>query len=117
MWSWMRRTFNPQPASHPSREWYSGEEFVELLRSGEIKLELPDYPKPMEPPWKACPDIPRHSIGWRMGGGDGYAIAFGEWISSLSDEEFAEYVSENPEPGEWSGYYEMLKEQVRAKKS
>jgi hypothetical protein len=60
----------------------------------------------MLPPWIACPDIPRYSIGWRMGGGEDYWIAFIDWYRGLQSKEREQYRQAYPEPDEWSGLYD-----------
>ena len=67
------------------------------------------YPTPMQPPWEYAPDIPYGSIGWRMGPGEDYWIAFDDWLMSLPDDQYMRYLSENPEPPSWKGYYEVMK--------
>ena len=60
------------------------------------------------PPWSAYPEIPRYSIGWRMGGGEAYWVEFWDWYHTLSSEEQSAYRAEYPEPEDWDGYYELL---------
>jgi len=60
----------------------------------------------MEPPWIKYPDIPAMSIGWRMGGGEDYGIAFYRWFRALTPSERQAYCAANPEPDDdWRGYY------------
>lgn len=68
----------------------------------------PEYPDPMLPPWEQLPDIPPRSIGWRMGPGQDYAVAFCSWLTSMSAADREGYVSAHPEPAGWNGYYALI---------
>lgn len=72
-------------------------------------ITSPIYQTPMSPPWITFPDLPRMSIGWRMGGGESYWIAFMDWYNSLSDVEQELYGKKNPEPKDWHGFYELIR--------
>jgi len=61
------------------------------------------------PPWLAAPDIPRGSIGWRMGLGEDLYDTFYQWFSKQTDEQAAEFARLNPEPEEWHGQYAMIR--------
>jgi hypothetical protein len=63
----------------------------------------------MIPPWKKYPDIPRFSIGWRMGDGEDYYAQFFRWYKDLSDQQAEIYSRENPEFEEWEGFYAMIR--------
>lgn len=52
----------------------------------------------MEPPWIAFPSYGRYSLGWRMGAGESYLMAFFKWRSQLSDEDKRVYESLFPPP-------------------
>jgi len=67
------------------------------------------YPDPMVAPWFECPDYERTSMGWRMGGGEDYMIAFRNWLKALSENELARYRKENEEPDGWQGFYEYIR--------
>jgi hypothetical protein len=60
----------------------------------------------MEAPWNAHPDIPAGSIGWRMGRGEEYVIAFWNWFNRLPPEENMAFKEQHPEPRGWRGFYE-----------
>lgn len=62
------------------------------------------------PPWIKFPDIPRMSIGWRMGAGEDYKHDFYAWFRSLTPEQRADVRVRWPEPQEWAGYFDMLEE-------
>jgi len=62
----------------------------------------------MIPPWQAHPDIPRDSIGWRMGDGEDYGMQFGQWFRLKDPVSKARYASENPEPKGWEGFYAAI---------
>ena len=102
------------------------ERFMEFINSGrhrreEMPADLKEdmgvwleqrkvvYPDPMEPPWVRYPHIPFRSIGWRMGGGEDYWMAFLTWIRGLSDERFETYRSAHPEPAGWDGFYQLMR--------
>jgi hypothetical protein len=62
----------------------------------------------MDPPWKKYPDLPRTSIGWRMGYGQDYHQNFWKWFSSLDAVAQEAYCRDHPEPGGWAGFYRMI---------
>ena len=68
-------------------------------------MQLKDK-KIMPPLWLAFPEIERHSIGWRMGYGEGYRYRLGDWMKALSEEERKEYQELFPEPVTWKGWWE-----------
>lgn len=54
------------------------------------------------PPWQRHPEIPRYSIGWRMGYGEAYMIAWDKWMEGMSLEQLSEYFRKySPIPVEW----------------
>ena len=56
----------------------------------------------MAPPWVAFPDQPASHIGWRMGGGETYLLAFATWISAFSREERLAFLRRHaPIPADW----------------
>jgi hypothetical protein len=59
----------------------------------------------MLPLWLAFPDIPRYSIGWRMGEGDSYSWNFSRWWEKLSPAAQQAYQQCYPEPVGWRGWY------------
>ncbi len=59
----------------------------------------------MAPPWIACPEIERYSIGWRMGYGEDYICRWGAWFEALTEEEQQTYQELFPEPITWKGYW------------
>ncbi|GEM_PF-1362503 len=69
-----------------------------------------NYPEPMLPHWKACPNIPWPSIGWRMGGGEGYDIDFLEWFYKLPSDARKQYIKDNQEPNGWDGFWKRVEE-------
>lgn len=62
--------------------------------------------KLMPPPWLACPEIERYSIGWRMGYGEEYIYRFFSWLEELSSEERMEYQALFPEPAARKGWWQ-----------
>jgi hypothetical protein len=62
----------------------------------------------MKPAWLAYPDIPRYSIGWRMGRGEDHYNAVSKMFSGLDEEEQAAYRQCYPEPPEWAGWYDQV---------
>lgn len=63
----------------------------------------------LAPPWITCPDIPRGSIGWRMGGGESVLMEWDKWYKTLAEDDRIQYQLNNPEPAEWEGFYESRK--------
>lgn len=66
---------------------------------------------PALPPWLAFPDLPRTSIGWRMGAGEDYLTEFRRWIRGMSTDHFSEFRDRFPEPAEWVGFPKMVREE------
>ena len=62
----------------------------------------------MEPPWSAFPRIPFGSIGWRMGPGEDYWVAFSRYYERKTPEHRKRYAAENPEPSGWEGFYAVM---------
>ncbi len=62
----------------------------------------------MKPPWVSCPEIPSHSIGWRMGYGEAVYETFHRAFSDLPPELHTAFVADHPEPPEWGGFYQSL---------
>lgn len=63
--------------------------------------------KLMPPLWIKYPNIPRYSIGWRMGYGEDYACNFSVWFGKLTDSQKLEYIKMFPEPKRWVGYWDV----------
>ena len=58
------------------------------------------------PPWVKFPDIPRRSIGWRMGSGEWYLWMWRTWWQSLDEPTRRAYCEkwEPQAPAEWNGW-------------
>ncbi|HTL32611.1 MAG TPA: GNAT family N-acetyltransferase [Kofleriaceae bacterium] len=57
------------------------------------------------PPWVKYPNIPRYSIGWRMGSGEWYQWMFGTWWEQLDETARTEYRSHWTPPPQWANYF------------
>ena len=66
----------------------------------------------MIPPWQKHPEIPRFSIGWRMGYGESHYDKFYRWYRELSEQEAEDFARRNPEFEEWEGFYAMIRHGV-----
>jgi hypothetical protein len=54
------------------------------------------------PPWMEHPDLPRYSLGWRMGLGESFLMKWDEWSRTLDQEKLVEYFKLHlPLPVEW----------------
>ena len=70
----------------------------------------------LAPPWIAFPEIPRGSIGWRMGPGEDYWYVFVDWYKGLREGEREQFRRKYPEPDKiesssvypWTGSYEAI---------
>jgi arsenate reductase len=58
------------------------------------------------PLWIKYPEIPRHSIGWRMGSGEWYAWMFHHWWAELDDAARAAYRARWVPEGDWAGWFD-----------
>jgi hypothetical protein len=73
---------------------------------------FPDPPIPdldesglMVPPWVKYPNLPRLSMGWRMGAGESYIMDFGVWWSRQAREVRVRFKQKYVEPEAWTGFY------------
>jgi hypothetical protein len=78
---------------------------LRAYREANPRTKLSDEPPP---PWIKYPDIPRSSIGWRMGAGEDYRRDFHDWFGDLSPAERVTYRQRWPEPADWAGYFDIL---------
>jgi hypothetical protein len=62
----------------------------------------------MVPPWVKYPNIPRQSIGWRMGVGEQYLQEFVSWWSKQVRANRLALRDAYPEPEQWSGFFRSL---------
>ncbi len=61
----------------------------------------------MEAPWKKY-KYKQRSLGWRMGEGEKYLLAWKKWFSSIDELERNEYVKNNPMPTDWFYFYDLI---------
>lgn len=60
----------------------------------------------MIPPWVKYPNIPKGSVGWRMGIGEEYChILFPTWWSRQTRKVRLRVREKYPEPAGWSDFY------------
>ncbi|HUS28932.1 MAG TPA: GNAT family N-acetyltransferase [Kofleriaceae bacterium] len=71
----------------------------------DIAAEIAQYGELM-PPWAKHPEIPRRSIGWRMGGGEWYRWMWARWWDAQDKATRAAYRAKWVPPQEWAGYLE-----------
>ncbi len=69
-------------------------------------MKTSEHKNILPPPWLACPEIERYSIGWRMGYGEDYITKWSRWYRELAPEKAAQYRAMFPEPITWRGYWE-----------
>lgn len=60
------------------------------------------------PPWVAFPDLPRGSMGWRMGAGEEALMRFAEYVRGLPLEEARQLQERYPEPEAWQGFLDGM---------
>jgi hypothetical protein len=60
------------------------------------------------PPWIFDPELPRGSIGWRMGGGQDDLAKWQKMFIALSPLLKKEYMEKYPAPAEWESMYQYL---------
>jgi ribA/ribD-fused uncharacterized protein len=65
---------------------------------------------PKLPPWLACPELDRYSLGWSMGYGEDYMHEFTQYYASLDQSERMIYELTFPVRGEWNGWYQRKHE-------
>lgn len=63
----------------------------------------------MVPPWVKYPNLPKGSMGWRMGQGEWYIEDFYRWYYSNPRKRRVEIMSTYKEPEEWKGFYKRHK--------
>ena len=67
-------------------------------------------------PWNQYPEIPRYSIGWRMGAGEGYLDSFIEWLYQQDEAAVRDYLLSNPPPEDWQNLFDYHLEKMRSGK-
>ncbi|AXE16790.1 DUF1768 domain-containing protein [Runella rosea] len=60
----------------------------------------------IQPPWTKFPNIDSNDMFWRMGKGENYLFEFSKFYHSLTDREKTIYKLSNPQPYEWTGFYD-----------
>jgi hypothetical protein len=73
--------------------------------------EVPDIDADglMVPPWVKYPNLPKRSMGWRMGQGEHYKCdRYPAWWSRQTRPIRLQVRAKYPEPEEWVGYYQWL---------
>lgn len=54
------------------------------------------------PPWLRFPELPRYSIGWRMGSGEDYLILHHHWTANWTRDDWLTYLRRHaPVPADW----------------
>jgi hypothetical protein len=82
---------------------FSGDEYRKWIQE-EIKSALTPTGD-LLPPWLRYPDIRYGSIGWRMGPGEVYMMAWTEWSGSFTADQLLEYFRHYaPVPPEWLSF-------------
>lgn len=68
---------------------------------------IPDFDTDglMNPPWVKFPNLPRASMGWRMGQGEAYLDDFDVWFSRQARATRLAIRGRYPEPSEWAGFW------------
>ncbi|WP_146039620.1 MULTISPECIES: hypothetical protein [unclassified Variovorax] len=61
--------------------------------------DLDGYPYP---PWLRYPNLPRTSMGWRMGAGEAYAEEFDSWLARQPTGVLQAYQAKYPAPLDWA---------------
>ncbi len=71
----------------------------------------------MNAPWIEYPELPFGSLGWRMGGGEGYLDMFLEWFYQQDKNSLDSFFAQYPPPDEWSKFFEqhLIKMKTRKK--
>jgi hypothetical protein len=82
--------------------------FIETTYPRSSPAPNPDDEALRLPPWVKYPNIARRSIGWQMGLGEDYWVAFRRWWGGQPEETRERVRVKYPEPAEWSGYYRMM---------
>jgi ribA/ribD-fused uncharacterized protein len=60
----------------------------------------------IQPPWTKFSDVDSNDMFWRMGKGEDYLIEFSKYYQSLTEREKKIYKMTNPQPYEWTGFYD-----------
>ena len=60
----------------------------------------------MVAPWVEYPELPHGSLGWRMGGGEGYLDSFLKWLYQQDQSVLDKFFEHYPVPEEWNSLFE-----------
>lgn len=93
------------------RYWADGGDGSGKNMLGKILMEVRDelntngpfdeLATPMMPPWEKYPELPRGSMGWRMGYGEDYATRWSLWYGGLTEEGKGKYRRSIAVPEQW----------------
>ncbi|MDJ0612666.1 MAG: NADAR family protein [Rhizobiaceae bacterium] len=64
------------------------------------------------PPWEKYPEIPRGSIGWRMGYGEDYFLMWWVWLKGITKEGKSKYWENIEIPEDWQSWFEHVKDRL-----
>jgi hypothetical protein len=84
-------TMMQQERGHEQETWIETIIAKELTSQGDLL-----------PPWQKYPQIPHGSLGWKMGPGESYGIAWRKWAEGMEKDQLAQYFRRHaPIPVEW----------------
>ncbi len=63
--------------------------------------------KTMMAPWIEYPELLFGSLGWRMGGGEGYMDMFLDWFYQQNERSLNNFFAQYPPPDEWQGFIDL----------
>ncbi|WP_413431618.1 hypothetical protein [Crateriforma spongiae] len=79
------------------------------MNDDESNAELRDSHGDLLPPWRAFPELPRFSIGWRMGRPESHLTNWTDWYLRLGEDDRREYRRRYRAPWPlWTGFYLTL---------
>lgn len=76
-----------------------------LANAKEFGIDPLDSDGDYLPPWKAFPEIPRVSMGWRMGSSEEYLEHWSNWYAALNSPQRAKYRGKYWPPLTWWDTY------------
>jgi hypothetical protein len=80
----------------------------ELVEFHRKRVERLRHTDDLPAPWEVYPDIPKGSIGWRMGPGEDVSHDWFAWLRGLTAERREDYRKRHLEPESWAGTYDRF---------